>query len=146
MSNSARSVIRTIYLYLFALVGLFIMIFAAIDFIDMGLKAYVFTEAERQEERYNVPPYPPEKLIMEDTREALPIEGEVTLSQNEVQEINNWVKNYKEWTEKQENVDYAKARRHEDAARNIAMLLVGLPLYLYHWRLIKGDVKKKNVK
>jgi len=122
------------------------MIFATIDFVDMGLKAFVFTEAERQEERYNVPPYPPEKLIMGDTREALPIEGDVTLSQSEVQEINNWVKNYKAWSEDQESVDYVTARRHADAARNIAMLLVGIPLYLYHWRLIKGDVKKKNSK
>ena len=39
--------IRTIYLYLFALVGLALLISGSVRFVNMGLKAFVFTKAEQ---------------------------------------------------------------------------------------------------
>ena len=42
------SLIRTIYLYAFALLGLIFLCISGIRFLDMGLKAFVFTQADEQ--------------------------------------------------------------------------------------------------
>ena len=41
-----HSLVRTIYLYLFALVGLALLTIGAVRFVAMGLKAFVFTKAD----------------------------------------------------------------------------------------------------
>lgn len=64
-SEKPRSLIRTIYLYLFALVGLALLTTGTVRFVDMGL----------------------------------------------------------------------------DASINLAMILVGLPLYLYHWQIIGRETR-----
>ena len=103
--------IRTIYVYLFSLVGLALIIIAAVRFIDMGLKAWVFTEADKYEYAYEVAP-------------------------RVVDEAGNVVK--EELTEEEKAArqeERITQQRERDAANSLAMLIVGLPLYLYHWRL-----------
>jgi len=39
--------IRTLYLYLFSFVGLLILIIGSIQLIDLGLKVFIFTDADR---------------------------------------------------------------------------------------------------
>lgn len=52
--------IRTIYLYLFALLGLVLLTIGGVRFVDMGLKAFVFTKAEEEVRLIydQVPPIP----------------------------------------------------------------------------------------
>ena len=40
--------IRTIYLYLFALLGLVLLTIGSIRFVDMALRAFVFTKADQE--------------------------------------------------------------------------------------------------
>ena len=98
-----HSLIRTIYLYLFACLGLVLLTIGGVRFLDMGLKAFVFTKAE-QEQRY-------------ETKSPLSDEPEVS---------------------------YVTVRRHKDASLNLALILIGLPLYVYHWRTIKKETKNKK--
>ncbi len=98
-----HSLIRTIYLYLFACLGLVLLTIGGVRFLDMGLKAFVFTKAE-QEQRYDVSP---------------PSSDEPEVS-------------------------YVTVRRHRDASLNLSLILIGLPLYLYHWRTIKKETKNKE--
>ena len=100
-----HSLIRTIYLYLFACLGLVLLTIGGVRFLDMGLKAFVFTKAE-QEQRYDV----------KSPSSAGP------------------------------EVSYVTVKRHRDASLNLSLILIGLPLYLYHWRTIKKDTKKKEDK
>jgi len=44
-----KNIIRTIYLYIFALLGLVLVIIGGVRFVDMGLKAFVFTKAEEED-------------------------------------------------------------------------------------------------
>lgn len=37
----------------------------------------------------------------------------------------------------EQSVNYAKIDNQRDASRNIALLLVGIPLYVFHWRILK---------
>ena len=132
--------IRTIYLYLFALVGLALLISGTVRFIDMGLKAFVFTKAD-QSIRINYekplsPPMPVGKL------ENISKGSEMSQSDQEL--IRDWLTSYKEWQAKQEKIDYLASQRQRQASTNASLILVGLPLYLYHWSVIRRETKDKN--
>ena len=109
-----NSLIRTIYLYIFACLGLVLLTVGSVGFLNMGLKAYVFTKAEDEEKMYRV---------------SVPTKG-LTEENGEEQEI--------------VEINYIASRRHRDAAMNLSLILIGLPLYLYHWTLIKKETKQKE--
>ena len=109
-----NSLIRTLYLYIFALLGLVLIIIGGVRFLDMGLKTFVFTKAD-QEYNYRYPT-PVKEIDSENTEEQCP----ELISQS----------------------DYITSRRQEDASINLALILIGLPLYLYHWTLIKREIKQ----
>jgi len=137
-----HSLIRTIYLYTFSLVGLVLVIIGGVRFIDMGLKAFVFTKADEEQRLFSKqPPFAPvpiEKL------QPASQGGEVSLSEQEKQSVQQWLNDYKNWQEQQEKIDFVSSQRHRDASTNLALILVGLPLYFYHWRVIKKDTKNSD--
>ena len=136
-----NGIIRTIYLYLFSIVGLVLIIVSGVRFIDMGLKAFIFTQAdEEQKFYYNEAPYRP--VAKEKISEN---EGEqVCLSEEESQAVIEWSQQYEEWKNQRTDFDYITTRRHRDASISLAMLLIGLPVYLYHWGTIKKDIKRSK--
>lgn len=137
-------IIRTIYLYAFSLLGLILIIIAGVDFIDMGLKAFVFTQAEEQTRMYEYePPYAPRKIMDHAEDGKSTIDGKLELTEEQMEDVEMWLEDYADWKERQEKFDPIISRRHRDASRNIAMLLVGFPLYLYHWAVIKKEEKEK---
>ncbi|MDD2731120.1 MAG: hypothetical protein PHW33_03290 [Candidatus Portnoybacteria bacterium] len=130
-------VIRTIYLYMFSLVGLVLLTIGAVRFLEMGLKAYVFTMAEEEQQLYRAgvsTPYALTKL------ESIPDDSRFT--DEEVKAVKLWLAEYEEEKGKAVKFDYVKAQRHRDAATNLALIIVGLPLYLYHWSVIRRETKK----
>jgi len=132
--------IRTIYLYLFALLGLVLLIIGGVRFVDMGLKAFVFTKAEEEQRLiYKQPPYTPYPI-----QRIEELQDEKELSEEEKTTIKQWLTDYKDWKERESKIDHVTARRHRDASTNLALILVGLPLYLYHWRIIKKETKNKK--
>lgn len=138
--------IRTIYLYLFTLLGLTLLTIGSVRFVDMGLKAVVFTEAEKEQQYYDSPPYPPTRFAkMPETagQKVGPIkENETaTLSKEEKELFNGWVAEYNSWLDRKAKINYLTSRRHRDASTNLALILIGLPLYLFHWRIIKRETK-----
>ena len=48
-------IIRTIYLYLFALIGLGMLVIGMSMIINLGLKTWIFTKADMQETYYSRP-------------------------------------------------------------------------------------------
>lgn len=122
--------IRTTYLYLFALVGLILLTIGVARFLDMGLKAFVFTKAEQPERiREIYSPIPLEKV--ENYQET----EELVLTEEEKQTFQLWLKDYKQG----EKIDYVASKRHREASSSLAMILIGLPLYFYHWRIIRKE-------
>lgn len=109
---------RTIYIYLFSLVGLVLVVIAGVRFIDMGLKAWVFTEAD--------------SFIYYDYARPVALEGEKAIAQPTPAE--------QEAMQKKQTTQ----QRQRDASNSLAMLIVGLPLYLYHWRMA-GKQKEDSV-
>lgn len=134
-----NQIIRTIYLYMFALLGLTLLTIAGVRFIDMGLKAYVFTKADNQEKiHFRQPPLSISKDRLEEIES-----GEETLSEKEITQVRNLIKDYEEWQKEVDQIDPVTSGRHRDASINLSMILIGLPLYLYHWGVIRRETSKK---
>lgn len=137
--------IRKIYLYLFALVGLTLMVISGVQFLNIALKMTIFKEADRQQAIYQkMPSCGPlaadrvESIVNRSNEAKVSVE----LTEAERTAMASWLQNYKSWQEEYENYDPIRANREQTAANALAMLIIGLPLYLYHWRVIKRETKK----
>ncbi|MDD5590074.1 MAG: hypothetical protein PHQ47_02780, partial [Candidatus Portnoybacteria bacterium] len=105
-------------------------------------KAFVFTKADNEQRLINKQlSFAPieverlEKIASSDDPAATP------LTQSEKASIQQWLADYKAWQQQRDNIDPVTSQRHRDASINLALIIVGLPLYLYHWRLIKREAK-----
>lgn len=107
--------IRLLYLYLFSFVGLVIIVISSIKLIDLGLKYFVFKDADRYDY------YSPKPVIVESTT--------------------NPEYNYEEDMAEQKRIAELEQRRsrQRDFSNSVAMLFVGIPLYYYHWRKIAKE-------
>lgn len=93
--------LRTLYLYLFSFVGLLIVVVGCIRIVDVGIKTFVFKEADR----YEI--YPP-------------VEDHQKIAERDI-----------------------TRQRQRDLSNSLSMIVVGLPLYLYHWKTIQKETKKQ---
>lgn len=112
-----RFSIRLLYLYLFSFIGLLIAVIGSIQLVDLGIKVYVFKGADRS---------------------TIPIATKLDASGKEVQMSDEEMEKQMKMQEEETNRD-----RKRQISNSLAMLLVGLPLYKYHWGLIKKEDKKK---
>ena len=117
MTNNNMTLIRKIYLYLFSLIGLVLVVIGCVQLVNLGLKAYIFTAADQY---YNYPVAAPVSLIGKSASSTVP--AEPTDAQMQA---------YQD--------EQTKSQREQTAASALAMIIVGVPLYLYHWRVIKRD-------
>lgn len=139
-------IIRTIYLYLFTTLGLIFLSIGAIRFIDMGLKTFVFTRAEEENRMiFKQPPMPYALEKAEKIAEAEAEAEESQLTNQELTEIRQWLNDYRTWKENDSRIDPVVSRRHRDSSLNLSLIIVGLPLYLYHWSVIKKEVKEAKM-
>ena len=127
--------IRVVYLYLFALVGLVLVTVGGVQLVSLGLRTYVLTEADA-EMRMHYMPEPPVRFTPD---RATAMAEDTSLSAQEREALRQWAEDYERQRRMREEIDPVKSRRQRDAARAIAFLLVGLPLFGYHWRTIRRE-------
>ncbi len=139
-----RLSIRTIYLYLFSLLGLVLLVIGLVRLVNLGLKVYIFTKADQEMYAYKpVPPIPTRngELKYEDIEEMAKIcKDSSNVSPEYKQFLNNWLSDYQDW--KNSLIDTKErmaAQRQREAASALAFIIVGLPLYFYHWRIIRKE-------
>lgn len=106
--------IRLLYLYLFSFIGLLIGVIGAIRLIQLGINVYVFKGAD-QYQIYTPP-------IMPDGKEASQSAEEIA-------------------KQKRINEEETTRQRQREVAGASAMLIAGIPLYLYHWKTIQRESK-----
>ncbi len=126
------STVRSIYLYIFALLGLVFMTIGGVRFVDMALKAVVFTQADNEQRLYaRQPPMPATRPDMERwaSSDAVTEEQRATIRQ--------WLADYESWRETSAKLDVVASQRQRDASTSLALILVGLPLYFFHSRMIR---------
>lgn len=106
--------LKLLYLYLFSFIGLLVSVIGAIQIVDLGIKVYVFKGADRYDS------YP--VLTRVD-----PFGKEVKLTEQEIAE------------QKRIQETETQRQRQRQASTALAMLVVGIPLYKYHWRMIQQN-------
>ena len=111
------SLIRKIYLYLFSLIGLVLVVIGCVQLVNLGLKVYIFTAADQY---YTYPVAAP----------ASPVDKNASTTIS-VQPTDAQMKAYQD--------QQTKSQRENTAAEALAMIIIGVPLYLYHWRVIRKD-------
>ncbi len=111
--------IRLVYLYLFSFVGLLITVFGAVQLVNLGLKVYVFKGVDEYG-YYSSPRVPFEENGMKISTEEAKLRDE---------------ENQK--TQREET----KRQRKRDVASALSMIIVGIPLYFYHWKTIQKENK-----
>ena len=99
--------IRLLYLYLFSFIGLLIAVIGTVQIVDLGMKVYLFDEADVYE-----------------YAKQLPLDDEMQFDVEEQKQIAQ---------------RETKRQRQRQASTALSMILVGLPLYKFHWRLIKKE-------
>lgn len=140
-----HSLVRTIYLYTFALLGLTFLTIGGVRFVDMGLKAFVFTKAEEEERiMFTQPPFISPPVPLSEEIERVQKKEELELSEEEKILVKQCLTDYKDWKERRAQIDPVTANRHRKASLNLALILIGLPLYLYHWQIIKKETKDEQ--
>ena len=121
-----KEIIRTIYLYLFSLVGLVLIVIGCVRLIDLGLRMFVFTKAD-QVLSY---PAPPRTIPAGPDGKEQPVTVEQDAKMQEEQ--------------KKFDEQNREAQRQRTAANSLAVIIVGAPLFAYHWRIIKKDKQMRS--
>ena len=138
------TLVRTIYLYIFALLGLVLLIIGSVNFLNMGLKAFVFTQADEESRIFSkqipIPTIPKIENIQQDIEEG----KDICFSAEEKISVEGWLADYNNWEKNMSEFDTVTSRRHRDASMNLSLILIGLPLYLYHWKIIKKETEEKE--
>lgn len=113
--------IRKIYLYVVSLVALIIIVIGSITLLNMALKAWIFTKADRYASYPMMKPDP-----------------EFCKVQNGIKAPPECDANYLEQQKKAEEENRA-SQQQRDAANSLAMILVGSPVFYFHWRLARKE-------
>jgi len=111
--------IKSIYFYLVSFVALMIIVFSLADLINTALKTWAFTKADTD----MYPAYPMCEVKTPD-RKADSLSPEECAKQ---QELNRKQSEQSRAAQKQRNI-----------VRDISMVVVGIPLFLIHWRIVRS--------
>jgi hypothetical protein len=108
--------IRLLYLYLFSFVGLIIVVIGAVRLVNLGINVYIFNGADQYS--ISVPVFPePGKISTQEAK-----------LQEQQMRINQKIENTRQ--------------RQREFSGAVAMIIIGLPLYAYHWKLIRKENKR----
>ncbi|HLD60910.1 MAG TPA: hypothetical protein VJA27_02140 [Patescibacteria group bacterium] len=128
-SNKA-AVIKNVYLYLVSFVALMMVVFSTADIINIVLRTYVFTKADGFYYSYPGPdcdpivakgPRPAEAVAPDSqTKKMTPEECAAIEERNRKQEMEN-----------------RSSQRQMNLVRDISFIFVGVPLFIYHWRIVR---------
>jgi len=114
--------LKKAYLYLVSVISLVIAVVGAIMLLNMALKTWVFTKADKD---YYYNPCDdrtiPRPVMDEKTPSIVPCTEEERVKYD------------------QQELDRRSAQKQRDAAQALAMLIVATPVWWGHWRLAKRE-------
>jgi len=113
--------IRKLYLYVVTGIGLMLVVIGCVQLVNIGLKVYVFKAADKS----YIYPATKQTSITDKT-------AGVTITEPSVEEM-------QAYQDKQ-----TQSNRESNASNAIAMIIVGAPLYIYHWLVIKKDKEERE--
>ena len=127
--------VRTFYLYVVSLLSLIFLAVGIGNLANTTLKATIFKEAEKRD--YSVCYSYPYYISSVDLKN---LEG-LTVDQNEKME--SMIRDYEAWQETNTGESCYRSERENRIVNSLTMILIALPLYIFHWAIIKKE-KKEN--
>jgi hypothetical protein len=136
MTKGSTLVLR-IYFGLISAVTLFNLMFGAIDFLSLGLKTFVFTAADvpsyglmncdSPDAKYQYGTYPIPTGTGSTVKELTAEEIKARCEAANVTTLENY-----------------RREKAEAAVRNLALIIVSLPLFILHFRIVYRDWKNEK--
>jgi len=124
--------IGTIYLYAVALLSLLFLSIGIGNLINTTLKMFIFPEAEKRD--YNIC-----NQYFYPSIELEKIKGLEASSEDQKTKIDNIIKEYENWEKQNTGDNCYKSERQKKLVDALTMILISLPLYMFHWSLIKKE-------
>ncbi|MBI5221346.1 MAG: hypothetical protein HY979_00885 [Candidatus Magasanikbacteria bacterium] len=121
--SNKTAVIKNIYFYLVAFVALMMVVFSLADLINTALRTWVFTKADNFD--YYAGPVPACDPTVAKTLDS----STPKISDAECAKV--------EATNKQRQKDSQEGQRQRDMVRDISMIVVGIPVFIFHWMTIR---------
>jgi hypothetical protein len=124
----ATQIIRSLYFYAVSIVALFMLVFSVSDLISLGLRTWVFPNSEPN---YNL-------CIPGSASGIKPVvvsgntDSYVGPTQAECDRQN------------QQSKENSVRERQNSAIRDFSMLIVALPLFLFHFRIVQKEWKDRK--
>ena len=115
------SKLKLIYLYIFSTVGLVLIIIGSVSFLNLGLKTYIFKKADAPVIYRG--PVAPARIVTDGSGKEKVVEQLPTEEELKRQE--------------EQDREYRTSQRQRDAAQALAFIIVGLPVFLYHWQIVR---------
>jgi hypothetical protein len=119
-------VIRSIYFYAVSIIALFMLVFSAVDLVNLGLKTWIFKNAEPMYSRCVPGSYGPIGKMPSSIDENAPTGP--TQAECDLQNKQN-----------EENI---VRQNQSSAVRDFSMLVVAIPLFLFHFRIVQKERKE----
>jgi hypothetical protein len=131
--TTKTKLIKTVYLYLVAAVSLLFVAIGSGILLNTGLKFYLFPDAEKKSyfECSNPPP-----------TSSIPSREGATDEQKA--QLDALLKDYENWKENSMGEKCIKPARQNKLVDAITMVIIALPICLFHWRLIKKEKEEKE--
>jgi len=125
--------VRTFYLYIVSLLSLIFLAVGVGNLLNTTLKATFFKEAEKRDYSvcYNYPYY------------YSNIEKTPEMSEIQLEQIDNMIRDYENWKEKNTGETCYKSEREKKIVDSLSMIIIALPLYIFHWMMIRRE-KREN--
>ena len=120
------AVIKNIYLYLVSFVALMMVVFSLADLINTALRTWVFTKADYYGNYY----------AMEPACDPLSVKSSPEIKSLSPEECDK-----RRVQQKQVDEDNRIAQRQRDMVRDISMIVVGVPVFIFHWLTIRKKEK-----
>lgn len=127
----ATQIIRSIYFYAVSIIALFMLVFSAVDLVNLGLKTWVFKNADPMYSRCI-----PGSNGMYGGAKPIPagtgVETTVGPTQAECD------------LQDKQNQENTIRQNQSSAVRDFSMLVVALPLFLFHFRIVQKEWKERK--
>lgn len=137
MTTKTTKLIRTIYLYVAALISLIFVAVGSGTMLNTGMKFLFFPEAEK-------------KSFFECNQQP-PMIGSPDVSgyksiatEDQKVQLDQLLKDYQSWKENSMGDQCIKPARQNKIVDALTMLFIALPICLIHWRIIKKDKEEKE--
>lgn len=117
-----KSTIRNLYLYVVSAISLFMIVFSVVSMVNLALRTWVFTKADSMS--YARPTIDQYCTYGEKGEKTCPSEEE---------------RLRREEADMKQQEEQRAADRQRDLVQSISFIIVALPVFLYHWRIIRSD-------